>query len=159
MSAEHDVPDPFELAEMFKEDRPTMAEHNKDSGEIYDMVIQEVLEFQEAWIHYDENPTEPNLNHVMKEACDVILFLAQMATNQGRDIREELRNAIGMNIAQYPAKHFLNGLSYYEARFKSKLEAKEMNLKEVFYGGQTIDGGNGVIYDANSNKNGNVGTR
>lgn len=141
-----EAPSTYQLYEMFIEDRKTMAEYNSDSETMAKYAIEEILEFGEAFKHYIEEPTEENLNHVCAEASHVKFCLNQVVKNEGRDPEQEEREALGMMQAQYPAAYFNNGLSYTEARYKSKLEVKTMGLKDIFYGGKTIDGKTGIIY-------------
>lgn len=145
------VPTPFELHRNFIDDRPIMKEDNATLRRLEEFFDEEFLEGKQIirLVHETlENPSEVDINHLCKEMSDLILVAGSIMELFGRDPEEELRNTVGVNIAVYPAKNFQEGqlhqgilpVTYSLARFQSKQEAKELKIKEDFYGGENHDG-------------------
>ena len=120
----------LKLLQDFATDRPVLNEHNTPQN-LINLLIDEAYEFQNAQQDFEHGKT--NRNHLEAEWADIMAFLLTIAWKLDIDPELALREKVGMNHAQHPAGNYQEG-EYHDCRHKSKQEAHDFGLEEIFYG-------------------------
>jgi len=125
-------PSVFELAEIYKEDRPMMDAHNKDLSRLMPLLSDEWRELLEA-VH-DLNKGIGTAEEVMAEAADIFLLLVALGRALGEPLQAAALTKIARNMAKYPAHRFLNGDRYEDVMPELKAEWEQIEGDRDFYG-------------------------
>ena len=107
----------------YLKDRPTMEENNSDPQRVFELLMGEIAELNEAIL----------TGHLIApEMADVAIFLITLASNFDINLEKEIMTKIGRNMAKYPASEFQEG-DYTEARLKCQRDWINLGGDNAFY--------------------------
>lgn len=121
----------------FLQDRPSMEKNNKNPERIAESIHEEAGELIDAVWAFSLSNSREDLDEIGQEVADVIKYCISLSFIYGFDIYDEVMTKTAYNHTRFAPVNFQQ--DYKKGYADSKAMAKELKMKDVFYG-QNISG-------------------